>query len=163
MGDRRWLCPAAAAPGGKGGRQKGRSMRIPASNGPATAASAPAPRRAASAGFNVSEEPALRSAPAAGSMRMVGGIEALIALQGVDGVEDPLERRKRAIKRGRLALDTLDELKIGLLSGALSGPLLTKLQAVAAQLKVGSGNANLDAVLGQIDLRVEVEIAKLRP
>jgi len=32
-------------------------------------------------------------------------------------VEDPLERRKRAVKRGRLALDALDELKIGLLGG----------------------------------------------
>jgi len=138
-------------------------MRIPASNGTAVAAPAPAARRAASAGFNVSKEPAPRSAPAGGSLRMVGGIEALIALQGVEDVEDPLERRKRAIKRGRLALDALDELKIGLLGGAFSGPMLTKLQALAAQLKLGSGNADLDAVLGEIELRVEVEIAKLGP
>jgi hypothetical protein len=139
-------------------------MRIPASNGTALApASAPAARRTPSAGFAVSEENAPRSAAAAGSLRTVGGIDALIALQGVDGVEDPLERRKRAVKRGRLALDVLDELKIGLLGGALSASLLTKLQAAAAQLKLASGNADLDQVLGEIELRVEVEIAKLAP
>ena len=122
------------------------------------AAPAPAARRAASAGFSVSEESAPRSPAAAGSLRMVGGIDALLALQGA---EDPLERRKRAVKRGRLALDALEELKIGLLGGVLSGSTLTKLQAVAAQLKLGSGNADLDRVLGEIELRVEVEIAKM--
>jgi hypothetical protein len=139
-------------------------MRIPASNGTAVPpAPAAAARRTASAGFAVSEENAPRSPTATGSLRMVGGIDALIALQGIDGVEDPLERRKRAVKRGRLALDVLDELKIGLLGGALSGSLLTKLHAAAAQLKLASGNADLDQVLGEIELRVEVEIAKLEP
>jgi len=147
-------------PVGKG-CHKGLGMRIPASNGTAMAAPAPAARRAASAGFSVSEESAPRSPAAAGSLRMVGGIDALLALQGVEGVEDPLERRKRAVKRGRLALDALEELKIGLLGGVLSGSTLTKLQAVAAQLKLGSGNADLDRVLGEIELRVEVEIAKM--
>ena len=38
------------------------------------------------------------------ALRTRGGINALIALQGV---EDPVERRRRAIKRGRRALDAL--------------------------------------------------------
>jgi hypothetical protein len=42
-------------------------------------------------------------------LRTRGGINALIALQGV---EDPGERRRRAIERGRRALDALDELKL---------------------------------------------------
>ena len=37
----------------------------------------------------------------------------------MQGVEDPTERRKRSVQRGRGALDVLDELKIGLLSGNL--------------------------------------------
>jgi hypothetical protein len=130
------------------------------------AAAAPAARRTTSSGFSVSEEAAPRSAGSAGGLRSVGGIDALIALQGVQGVqglEDPLERRKRAVKRGRLALDALDELKIGLLGGALSTATLSKLQAAAAHLQLGSGNAELDAVLGEIELRVEVEIAKMAP
>ena len=138
-------------------------MRIPAPNATGMAGPAPATRRAASVGFSVSEESAPRSPAAAGSLAMGGGIDALLALQGVEGVEDPLERRKRAVKRGRLALDALEELKIGLLGGVLSGSTLTKLQAVAGQLKLGSGNADLDHVLAEIELRVEVEIAKMAP
>src|SRR5258708_2587712 len=135
-------------------------MRILAPTGTAMAAAAPAARRTTSSGFAVSEEAAPRSTAPAGGLRTVGGIDALIALQGV---EDPLERRKRAIKRGQVALDVLDELKIGLLGGAFSTATLTRLQSAAAHLKLGSGNAELDAVLAEIELRVEVEIAKMAP
>ena len=135
-------------------------MRIQAPNGTAMAAAAPAARRTTSSGFTVNEETAPRSTGAAGGLRTVGGIDALIALQGV---EDPLERRKRAVKRGQVALDALDELKIGLLGGAFTSATLSRLQSAASQLKLGSGNAELDAVLGEIELRVEVEIAKMSP
>src|SRR5262249_17847668 len=85
------------------------------------------------------------------------GIDALIALQGV---EDPIERRRHAVRRGRLALDALDELKIGLLGGTLSTATLNKLRSAATYLKDGSAEAHLDGVLDEIELRVEVEIAK---
>jgi Class II flagellar assembly regulator len=134
-------------------------MRILPSNGTTVSAPAQAARRAPSAGFSISEENAPHSPTPASGLRTVGGIDALIALQGVE--EDPLERRKRAVQRGRIALDALDELKIGLLGGALSATTLTKLQAAAAQLKLGSGNPDLDQVLGEIELRLEVEIAKM--
>ena len=98
------------------------------------------------------------AAAASSSLRTVGGIDALIALQGI---EDATERRRHAVKRGRLALDALDELKIGLLGGDLTPGTLQKLKAVAAHLKNGSGDAALDGVLAEIELRVEVEIAKL--
>jgi hypothetical protein len=65
------------------------------------------------------------------------------------------------VKRGRLALDALEELKIGLLGGELTSGTLQKLKAVAAHLQNGSGDAALDGVLAEIELRVEVEIAKL--
>jgi hypothetical protein len=135
-------------------------MRIPASNATAMAAAAPAARRTTASGFTVNEEVAPRSTGSVGGPSMVGGIDALLALQGV---EDPLERRKRAVKRGRVALDALDELKIGLLGGAFTAATVARLQAAAAQLKPGSGNAELDAVLAEIELRVEVEIAKMAP
>ena len=136
-------------------------MRILGPNGTAMTAAAPAARRSTGSGFSVSQEAAPRSAGPAGGPRSVGGIDALIALQGV---EDPLERRKRAVKRGRVALDALDELKMALLGGApLSTATLAKLQEAATHLKLGSGQAELDAVLAEIELRVEVEIAKMAP
>ena len=136
-------------------------MRIYGANGTSAAAPAASSRRAASATFTPSEGETPRQACAGAGLRTIGGIDALIALQGVEGLEDPLERRKHAVKRGRLALDALDELKIGLLGGMLSPATLTKLKSAAGTLKDGSGEAGLDGVLAEIELRVEVEIAKL--
>jgi len=83
-----------------------------------------------------------------------------MALQGVDV---PAERRRRAIARGRNALDALDALKIGLLSGEFDAGTVARLKAVVLGLKDGSGDPTLDAVLSEIELRVEVELAKMQP
>ena len=133
-------------------------MRITAPNANAAVANAPAPRRAPSGGFTLGEGETARASGAPVALRSVGGIDALIALQGL---EDPTERRKQAIRRGRVALDALDELKVGLLGGMLSQATLNKLKSAAGFLKGSSGDDGLDAVLGEIELRVEVEIAKM--
>jgi hypothetical protein len=135
-------------------------MRIYAPSGLAVAAPTAATRRSTPGTFTVTQDEAAHAAGGPTALRTVGGIDALIALQGV---EDPAERRRHALKRGRHALDALDELKIGLLGGMLSPATLTKLKSAAAYLKDGSGDASLDAVLGEIELRVEVEIAKMAP
>jgi hypothetical protein len=49
------------------------------------------------------------------------------------------------------------------LSGALEPATLTRLKAVTAGLRDGSGDPGLDEVLAEIELRVEVEIAKMAP
>ena len=89
--------------------------------------------------------------------KAAGNIDALLALQGV---EDPTERRKRSVQRGRGALDVLDDLKLGLLSGNFDASTVNRLRAAAANLKSSSGDPGLDAVLSEIELRVEVELAK---
>ncbi len=134
-------------------------MRIIGPNGMSFVAmsTAPAARRAAGGGFTLAESETSQTQTAAGAVRSLGGIDALIALQGI---EDPVERRKRAVKHGRRALDALDELKVALLSGRLDRGTLSRLQAAAAGLMDGSGDDRLDQVLGEIDLRVAVELAK---
>jgi hypothetical protein len=47
------------------------------------------------------------------------------------------------------------------LSGALDPATLTRLKAATAGLHDGSGDAGLDSVLAEIELRVGVEIAKM--
>ncbi len=89
--------------------------------------------------------------------RAANSLDALLAMQGV---EDPMERRKRSVKRGRGALDVLDELKIGLLTGSINQAMVVRLRSAAAELKESSGEPGLDAVLSEIELRVEVELAK---
>jgi Class II flagellar assembly regulator len=133
-------------------------MRIQGPTGTAASAPSTPARRGSSGTFSVSEHTGSAAAKGPSALRTIGGIDALIALQGV---EDPLERRRHAVKRGRLALDALDELKIGLLGGTLTPATLNKLRSAAAYLKDGSGEAGLDGVLDEIELRVEVEIAKL--
>ena len=78
----------------------------------------------------------------------------------MQGVEDPAERRKRSVQRGKGALDVLDDLKIGLLAGNLDTSMMSRLRSAAANLKSSSGDAGLDSVLSEIELRVEVELAK---
>ena len=95
---------------------------------------------------------------AATAPKAAGGIDALLALQGIE--EDPVERRRRSVARGKGALDVLDDLKIGLLSGNLNASTVSRLRDAAANLKSSSGDPGLDAVLSEIELRVEVELAK---
>jgi hypothetical protein len=136
-------------------------MRIFGPNGPSAAATPSSSRRNASTStFTLGESEMPRATGAAAGARSVSGIDALLALQGVD---DPTERRKRAVKRGRVALDVLDELKVGLLGGELSSTTLARLKAAAGSLKDDSGDPGLDAVLSEIELRIEVEIAKMSP
>src|SRR5262249_34450166 len=85
------------------------------------------------------------------------GIDALLALQGIE--EDPVERRRRSVARGKGALDVLDDLKIGLLSGNLNASTVSRLRDPAANLKSSSGDPGLDPLLSEIELRVAVEVA----
>jgi hypothetical protein len=132
-------------------------MRVSATSNNAVMRDAPAARRVGS-GFSLSEGASgpLRTAP--GHLHAISGVDVLVALQGV---EDSTERRKRAVRRGRSALDALDALKVGLLGGALDQAALNRLKAAAADLGGNTGDQGLDQVLADIDLRVQVEIAKL--
>jgi hypothetical protein len=133
-------------------------MRVYGPNGTGLATTAPVvARRSAGGTFSVAEGDGPPPQTAAIALRTLGGIDALIALQGI---EDPAERRRRVVKHGRRALDALDEVKLGLLAGTLDQATMLRLKSVAADLKEGSGDERLDSVLAEIDLRVEVELAK---
>ncbi|MBR1219751.1 flagellar assembly protein FliX [Bradyrhizobium sp. U87765 SZCCT0131] len=114
-------------------------------------------RRTSAGGFSLPESSESTETRSASAPKAVGGIDALLALQGV---EDPTERRRRSVKRGRAALDVLDDLKMSLLSGTFDTHTVQRLRTAAADLKDSSGDPGLDAVLAEIELRVEVELAK---
>jgi hypothetical protein len=134
-------------------------MRIYGPNGTTLGTPAASTRRTSSTGFSLPEDAASTSETrAAVAPKAAGNIDALLALQGVE--EDPAERRRRSVARGRGALDVLDALKIGLLSGNLDSSTVARLRDAAANLKATSGDPGLDAVLSEIELRVEVELAK---
>ena len=133
-------------------------MRIQGTAAALAPASSSAAKRAATGTFSLEEGSAARTASATSGTRSVGGIDALLALQGV---EEPGERRRKAVKRGRTALDALDALKLGLLSGTFDTGALARLKSVTAALGEPSGDPTLDAVLAEIELRAQVELAKI--
>jgi class II flagellar assembly regulator FliX len=132
-------------------------MRVSGPNRTALATAPNVARRASGGTFSLGESGASQASSAAVALRTLGGIDALIALQGV---EDPVERRHRAVKNGRRALDALDELKLGLLAGTLNQATMLRLKSTATDLHDASGDDRLDQVLAEIDLRVAVELAK---
>lgn len=132
-------------------------MRIYGSNGAALATAPKSARRTAGGTFTVSEEEAPHTTGGATPLRSVSMLDALMALQGVD---DPAERKKRAVVKGRNALDVLDALKLGMIDGSLDSSTLARLKVASEGLTAGSGDPGLDTVLGEIDLRVAVELAK---
>jgi hypothetical protein len=132
-------------------------MRINGLTGAATQAAPSAPRRSASGTFQLSESDEKPGASQASALRSVASMDALLALQGV---EDLMERRKRAVKQGRKALDVLERLKISVLDGTVDSSTIGNLKSAAEGLKGSTGDPGLDAVLAEIELRVEVELAK---
>lgn len=132
-------------------------MRIYGPNGTTLGSQTGNVRRTSSTGFALPDAASTSETRAAVAPKAAAGIDALLAMQGV---EDPVERRKRSVQRGKGALDVLDELKIGLLSGNFDASTVGRLRAAAANLKSSSGDPGLDAVLSEIELRVEVELAK---
>ncbi|HZL32302.1 MAG TPA: flagellar assembly protein FliX [Pseudolabrys sp.] len=132
-------------------------MRINATQGAKVASAPTSARRAGGGTFTVSEQETPRETTGASALRSVSSLDGLIALQGIEG---PAERKKRAVVRGRKALDVLDTLKLGLLDGQLDGSTLARLRVVGDGLSEETGDAGLDQVMGEINLRVEVELAK---
>ena len=132
-------------------------MRINGPNGTTLGSPAANVRRTSSSGFNLPEATSTPESRASVAPKAATTIDALLAMQGI---EDPVERRKRSVQRGKGALDVLDDLKIGLLSGNLNASTVARLRDAAASLKSSSGDPGLDTVLSEIELRVEVELAK---
>jgi hypothetical protein len=132
-------------------------MQVYGTNALKAPTASPVARGRSAAGTFKLDSDAAQAAAATGTVRTVSGIDALLVLQGV---EDSTERRKRAVRRGRAALDALDELKLALLAGTLEPENLRRLQAVAGELKGDTGDPRLDTVLAEIELRVGVELAK---
>jgi hypothetical protein len=134
-------------------------MRIEGPNRLNTVSSSGAARRAGgTSSFSLSEpeETAAGSTTAASSS--IGGLDALLALQSIDA--DEPRKRKKAVKRGRDLLDQLDEIKVGLLSGELSGEAIGRIVALLDEMEP-TGDERLDGLVADIALRAEVELAKL--
>ncbi len=92
----------------------------------------------------------------------VTGIDALLATQAVgDALEQ--EHRRRLIKYGEDLLDKLEEIRHGLLLGAIPKDRLIALAQMVRTRRESIADPRLAAILDEIELRAEVELAKLSP
>ncbi len=90
----------------------------------------------------------------------VGAAADLGVMLAVQAVDEPAERRRRAVRRGHSLLDCLEELRLGLLDGSVPVASLARLRMVLAGGDLAAEPA-LRATLVAIELRAAVEIAKL--
>ncbi|WEK39711.1 MAG: flagellar assembly protein FliX [Candidatus Brevundimonas colombiensis] len=133
-------------------------MKVVGPNGVSTPTSARATR--STSVFSLGQTAAAAAPPAATASAAAGGVSDVSALMALQGVEGPLERRRRAIRRGGGLLDRLDELKLALLSGDADQASLDRLARSLREERADDGDPGLNAVLDQIDLRASVELAK---
>jgi hypothetical protein len=91
----------------------------------------------------------------------IAGIDTLLALQGA---EDPTARaaRRRMTDRADTLLEELDGLRLALLTGNLTVGHVIDIADVVASHRERIMDPKLTAVLDEIDLRAQIEIAKLR-
>jgi hypothetical protein len=131
-------------------------MKVEGPRGPGSASGAKRTAGAAAPGFSVAAENAPRVASSSGVSALTA-LDAVLALQA-EGFNP--DKRARQIKRGREALDTLSEIEKALVMGGSPEALRAALEAASAASEP-TGEAELDAVLAEIDIRVAVELAKL--
>jgi hypothetical protein len=96
------------------------------------------------------------SASASG-LAATAGVAGILSLQEVD---DRGASRRRAVLRADTLLDKLDELRHGLLMGSLTRSQLAELERLVSIRRGDVDDPQLNALLDDIDLRVQVEIAK---
>jgi len=134
-------------------------------NGTRGASSAGAPsggRPAAPTGFSLGTDAAGKADAAGAPVRVagvgpVGSLDALLALQEAEG---PLERKRRAVKRGGRILDVLEKVRLAMLDGLGAAAALDGLARAVREERAQTGEQALENVLDEIETRAAVEMAK---
>ncbi len=86
--------------------------------------------------------------------------DAIFATQMVND-EEEREIRKKLIKRGYTLLEKLEEIRDALLVGYMSKDKLIETARLVKEHQAESNDPRLQEIMSEIELRVEVELAKL--
>lgn len=124
-------------------------------------------KRKAKAGDGNSFADSLRETQAvgpAGATMDVGGVaaaDAVLATQAVGDAVDDAPARRRLREYADDILDRLDDLRLGILLGHFPKDKLAELAQRLRQKRQQSADPRLNDLIREIELRAEVEIAKL--
>lgn len=88
-------------------------------------------------------------------------VDVLLSVQGAD---DPAQRaaRKRMVGRADNILELLDNIRLSLLTGQLTVGQVIDIADIIASHRERVVDPRMTAVLDEIDLRAQIEIAKMR-
>ena len=100
------------------------------------------------------------AASSAGRPTSIGALDALLSLQEAESGTSE-EAHKKARKRAGDLLDHLDKIRIGLLTGELPKSSLQQLAQTITSHRDHVLDPKLAEILDEIDLRAQVELAKL--
>ena len=75
--------------------------------------------------------------------------------------EEEREKRRQMLRRGDTLLEKLEEIRDGLLLGYISKDKLIEISRYVKETKINTADEKLAELIGEIELRVEVELAKL--
>lgn len=92
-----------------------------------------------------------------------GGVGAVASILAVQQTADATDHRSRGLLMdyGNDLLDRLDQIRLSVLSGAVSKDRLQDLARRLREHKTTSDDPRLNDLIAEVELRVEVEIAKL--
>jgi hypothetical protein len=96
----------------------------------------------------------------AGAAHGVSGTGAVSGVLGVQEVDDALAHASRGKLRAQDILDRLEDLRIELLTGAITREKLVQLTRVVSNRRAQVTDPRLAEILDEIDLRAQVELAK---
>jgi hypothetical protein len=133
--------------------------------GPSKTQGANASKKAGKVGSDGSFEDFIASAPkGAGSAAPTRSIARVDALLSVQGAESPTERaaKKRMQERGEDILKELDKLRHSLLMNNLTIGQVIDIADVVASHRERVVDPRLTAILDEIDLRAQIEMAKIQ-
>ncbi len=90
----------------------------------------------------------------------VGAVDSILAAQEVADATDHASRG-RAVAHGDAILERLDELRLAILAGVVPKDRLQEMAQMLRQKREASDDPRLNEIIAEIELRAEVEIAKL--
>ncbi len=139
-------------------------MKVGETKGPGKAAKS---KKASSAGasgsadFSQYVQGGVSEAPSAQATQSIAQLDSLLAAQEV---EDPAQRsaRKRSFVRADSILDKLEEVRLKMLVGNLTVGHMVDVADVVASHRDKIDDPQLVSIMDEIDLRAQVEIAKVR-
>jgi hypothetical protein len=88
----------------------------------------------------------------------IAALDSILALQEMD---DATDGRSKGLKHGEQLLDMLDQVRDGLLAGGIPRATLSRLASAVKQRQDAFNDPQLQGVLDEIELRAQVELAKL--